>query len=402
MDSLKNLFIIGPGPSSSHTIGPKRAAENFLAYAINAKSYKVELYNSFALTGKGHLTDRIVAKTLGKDRTEVKFMSEIRPEYHPNTMIIYGLDQNKKIVYKRRYSSLGGGAIAFEGKKCVKVTPTYPFKTFKSLNEELDKLQVQNYAQVVDYYEKEDINKYLENIIDLMFKGIEKGLHSEGILPGCLKLKRVANCVYLKALQEQDPVAKILLLLSAYSYATAENNASGEEIVAAPTCGSSGVVPALLYYAYHHLNTPKEKLIEALKVAGIVGNIVKHSASISGAVLGCQAEIGTATSMAAGAYATILGLTNYQIEYACEVAMEHNLGLTCDPVKGYVQIPCIERNGISALRAYESVIYAQHIALSRRNMISFDQVIKAMKMTGDQMVSELKETSLSGLAKVRK
>lgn len=400
MDSISNLFIVGPGPSSSHTIGPFNAAIDFKNAHLDAKSYKVVLYGSLALTGKGHLTDFIIDKAF-EHNVEISFNYSLDGLTHPNTMDFFAIYENNSVI-KQRYFSIGGGSILKEGDSTNHID-IYPFKTFKGLKDYMNKMHFESIIQVVDHLEdKIFLDQYLKNILDKMFFGIENGLNINERIPGKLKLERVASNIYKQAIHELDPSIKKQLLITSFAYAQAENNASGYEVVTSPTCGSCGIVPAVLYYEYKFNNISYDKLILGLKVAGLIGNIVKYSWTISGAVGGCQAEVGVATSMASVALGTIYNFSFKQIEYAAEVALEHNIGLTCDPVQGYVQIPCIERNGLGALRAYDAMLYAKYISLARRNRISFDEVVEAMKLTGDDLNSSYKETSLGGLAKVHK
>ncbi len=399
MKSLKELFVIGPGPSSSHTIGPKKAAETFLAKYNDADHFKVILYGSLSLTGKGHLTDYIIQKTL--KNCEIVFDYKNLNLDHPNTMEFFAYDKNENLIGYNKCFSLGGGAISFENEQFLDSKDVYPFNTYDDMERKLEELNLKHFYQLVYHYEDDDIEEYLTNCLYKMFECIEDGLNTTGLIPGKLKLERVAKKIYETAVNEDLTLEENKrLLISAYAYAVAENNASGHDVVTAPTCGSAGVIPATLYYQYKHNNKSIQDLVHALMIAGLIGNLVKTNASISGAVGGCQAEIGTATAMAAGALSFVNGLNHYQIEYASEVAMEHMLGLTCDPVLGYVQIPCIERNAIAALRVYDSYLYAKIIAGKRKNRISLDDVIKAMKLTGDGLSFEYKETSQGGLAVV--
>lgn len=400
MKSLKELFIIGPGPSSSHTIGPKKAAELFKQKYPNASSFKVTLFGSLALTGKGHLTDYIICKTLGENtKVEFNFTKIYIP--HPNTMDFYAYDENGELLGQNRIFSLGGGAISVENEKFHEPKEVYPFNSFEEMNKHLEELGLEHYYELVYKYEDEDIEEYITHCLMTMFECVELGLNETGLIPGQLKLERVAREIYHSAIDENTPQEeRRTLLISSFAYAVSENNASGFDVVTAPTCGSAGVIPASLYYEYKYNKKSIKELVHALMIAGLIGNIVKTMASISGAVGGCQAEIGTATMMAAAAISSLHGLKNYQIEYAAELALEHMLGLTCDPVLGYVQIPCIERNAGSALRACDAFLYAKIISSKRKNRISLDDVIRAMKITGDELSSDYKETSQGGLAKV--
>lgn len=399
MESLKELYRFGPGPSSSHTIGPKRALLQFMERFSDATSYTVILYGSLALTGKGHLTDYILQKTASPKMCKVIFDIKTKVE-HPNTLDLIAYDDEKEVARARAFS-LGGGRIAFLNEEVSKAKDVFPFNTMKEIKEQLEKQNCDLVSLVYQY--DIGIKDYLVLVLDKMFECVERGLNATGIIPGKLKLEKVAKSLYLEALNldvsEKNSSERTKLLVTSYAYAVSEENASGGEIVTAPTCGASGVVPAVLYYFYKHQGVSKDRLVDALAVGGVFGNLVKTNASISGAVGGCQAEIGTACSMAASMAAYLFDLNINQIEYASEVAMEHHLGLTCDPVLGYVQIPCIERNGVAALRAYDAAIYGRYISKYRRNRVSFDDVIAVMKETGDHLKQDYKETSLGGLAK---
>lgn len=398
MESIKELYIIGPGPSSSHTIGPSRAANNFIKDLKNVDKIVVSLFGSLALTGKGHFSDKAIKDVLNSYKTEIIFNMDEKNLKHPNTMNFKAI-KDGKIIKEQFYYSIGGGKIVTDLKHTTK-DATYLFKNFAEIKDYLEQNKI-SLVQFVDKFEGDGINKYLENVLNFMFKEVESNLELEGQIPGPLGLTKVAKKIYKTALNEKNSESKILLL-TAFAYACLEGNACGNIVVTAPTCGSCGILPAVLYYEYKYNNVPKEILINALKVAGIFGNVAKENASISGAVLGCQAEVGVASSMATAALCYIHSLSLYQIEYGAEVALEHFLGLTCDPVLGYVQIPCIERNGIGASRAYVSYIYAKNIAPVRQNKVSFDKVIEAMKVTGLSLNPDYKETSKGGLASLIK
>ena len=391
MESLKELYRIGPGPSSSHTIAIKRICESFMKRHPDCQKYDVTLYGSLSLTGKGHMTDQIIYKTLGEDKVNLIFSHE--DVEHPNTIDIRSGD-----IFMRYYST-GGGAYQIKGENWVADKNVYPETSMQEIHD----LCKENSWSLYDYVlnREENINKYLEEIFNQMISTVESGLNKEGRLPGPLEMHRIAKTLNEKAKLEDGPDKRNLLITS-YAYSCSEENASGCYVTTAPTLGSCGVLPAVLYYYYHDLNTLKEKLIESLGVAGIYGNLIKTNASISGARGGCQAEIGTACAMAAAAISYIEDLSIGKTSYAAEMAIEHHLGLTCDPVGGYVLIPCIERNGVAALRAYDAYLYAKHIGGIRENMISFDMVVETMKYTGEKLVRELKETSLGGLAAVLK
>lgn len=396
MESLRELFKIGKGPSSSHTMGPERAARIIKSrYGKNAE-YVVNLYGSLSMTGKGHLTDYIIRETLD-EKCKVNFCRETLP-LHPNGMI-FEVYEGGELKDTLTVYSVGGGSIVWEGEDDFSMSRknVYREKNLKEILETLDRNAYSFYDYVMEH-ENALFVDYLYEILDTMFDSVERGLKREGTIPGKLQLPRVAKQMYTQAINLPAGSERETLILSSYAYAVAEENASGQTIVTAPTCGSSGVLPAILYYCYKQLNVEKPRLIKALAVAGVFGNVIKNNASISGADAGCQAEIGSACAMGAALYAWILGLNNSLIEYAAEMGLEHNLGLTCDPVGGYVQIPCIERNGYAALRAIDCAIYAKNLGYVRKNKVSFDAVVNVMKNTGHDLNKAYKETSLGGLA----
>lgn len=401
MKSLKALLIKGPGPSSSHTIGPYRICDSFLnEYKnIDFKKYIVTLYGSLALTGKGHKTDDVIKNVfkLHNKEVEIVFNYELENIKHPNTLQIEAIRQDNSSLIKR-YQSIGGGAFKEENKP-YKVDDIYPFSDFTSLKKYLIENPTSDLYQVIENIEGKDIFEYAKELVIYSFNLIEEMINSPSVnLPG-LNLKTVCSSIYNKANQSNLEHEKMLMLLTSYSYAIAEANALGKQIVTAPTCGASGVVPSCLYYQYKNKNYSLDKIVKAFLVGGLICNFIKENAAISGAMLGCQAEIGSASCFASASLAYLDDLSIYQIEYAAEVSMEHFLGLTCDPVKGYVQIPCIERNGVASIHAYTSYLYSKNISIFRKNKVSFDNVIKVMKETGNKMDKELKETSLGGLAK---
>ena len=396
MESLRELFKIGKGPSSSHTMGPERAATIIKKRFGENAEYVVDLYGSLSMTGKGHLTDYIIHETLGEN-CQVNFCEETLP-FHPNGMVFH-IYQDGELKDDITAYSVGGGSIVWEGEDDFSMSRknVYREKNLKEILETLDRNAYSFYDYVMEH-ENALFVDYLYEILDTMFDSVERGLKREGTIPGKLQLPRVAKQMYTQAINLPAGSERETLILSSYAYAVAEENASGQTIVTAPTCGSSGVLPAILYYCYKQLNVEKPRLIKALAVAGIFGNVIKNNASISGADAGCQAEIGSACAMGAALYAWILGLNNSLIEYAAEMGLEHNLGLTCDPVGGYVQIPCIERNGYAALRAIDCAIYAKNLGYVRKNKVSFDAVVNVMKNTGHDLNKAYKETSLGGLA----
>ncbi len=391
MYSLQELYKIGNGPSSSHTMGPKKAALIFKAKYSNANRFIVHLYGSLALTGKGHLTDYIIKETLDNCLVLFDYKTETK---HPNTLMIEGyLDD--KFLGKMTFYSIGGGNILAEGEKEIKVKEVYKENSFLAIKEYLK----ENNLDLVSYVDSyESIDNYLKEVIGIMYSNIKNGLNKSGVLPGKLKVKRKARYIYFSKSESLlgDDFDKRKLM--AYAYAVSEENASGGLVVTAPTCGACGVLPAIMFYLKEKYNTTLKEEINGLKVAGIIGNIVSYNASISGAYAGCQAEVGTATSMAAAYAAYILKGELLNIERAAEIALEHNLGLTCDPVEGYVQIPCIERNALGALRALDSAILALYID-AKEAKISFDTVVMTMLETGLSLPRSLKETSEGGLAK---
>lgn len=396
MESLRELFKIGKGPSSSHTMGPERAANIIKKRFGENAEYVVDLYGSLSMTGKGHLTDYIIHETLGEN-CQVNFCEETLP-FHPNGMVFH-IYQDGELKDDITAYSVGGGSIVWEGEDDFSLSRknVYREKNLKEILETLDRNAYSFYDYVMEH-ENALFVDYLYEILDTMFDSMERGLKREGTIPGKLQLPRVAKQMYTQAINLPAGSERETLILSSYAYAVAEENASGQTIVTAPTCGSSGVLPAILYYCYKQLNVEKPRLIKALAVAGVFGNVIKNNASISGADAGCQAEIGSACAMGAALYAWILGLNNSLIEYAAEMGLEHNLGLTCDPVGGYVQIPCIERNGYAALRAIDCAIYAKNLGYVRKNKVSFDAVVNVMKNTGHDLNKAYKETSLGGLA----
>ena len=396
MESLRELVKIGKGPSSSHTMGPERAANIIKKRFGENAEYVVDLYGSLSMTGKGHLTDYIIHETLGEN-CQVNFCEETLP-FHPNGMVFH-IYQDGELKDDITAYSVGGGSIVWEGEDDFSLSRknVYREKNLKEILETLDRNAYSFYDYVMEH-ENALFVDYLYEILDTMFDSVERGLKREGTIPGKLQLPRVAKQMYTQAINLPAGSERETLILSSYAYAVAEENASGQTIVTAPTCGSSGVLPAILYYCYKQLNVEKPRLIKALAVAGVFGNVIKNNASISGADAGCQAEIGSACAMGAALYAWILGLNNSLIEYAAEMGLEHNLGLTCDPVGGYVQIPCIERNGYAALRAIDCAIYAKNLGYVRKNKVSFDAVVNVMKNTGHDLNKAYKETSLGGLA----
>lgn len=406
MKSLSKLFRYGPGPSSSHTIAPSNAATYFkeLLTDLDIDKIIVTFYGSLSFTASGHHSDTAIIKALSPYNVEIKLDSTTKVT-HPLTMKFMAY-KDDKLILEKSYASLGGGEItSFDDTRVIE-KDIYPFRNFEEIKLFMKKNNLNSLKEFSLFYEEKNINDYLSLTLDRMFSSIERGLKSTSIIPANrnprLSWKRVAGKINKKAYEISEDEARREMLLTSYAYAVGESSASGEEVITSPTCGSSGVLPSILYYEYKDEGVSKEKLIESLYVAGIFGNIVKQNASIAGAIGGCQAEIGTASSMAAAALCYIKGLSLFAQEYAAECAMEHFLGLSCDPVDGYVIIPCIERNGMGVLRAYDSYLYAKYVAPIRKNEVSFDNVVSAMKMTGDALEDAYKETALGGLAKILK
>lgn len=395
MKSIKELYKIGNGPSSSHTMGPKKAALLLKEKYPTADLYQIILYGSLAFTGKGHLTDKIILEALKPSNVEIIFNKEIKEIKHPNTMDLIAL-KNKEELGKFRAYSIGGGSIQIEGEDFQEEKDIYDFTTYTDIKNNCKEKNI-SLLEYVYTQEDKDLNEYLKTVWQTMKKTLEEGLEQEGLIPGRLKITKKAKTLYSKELDNETAELKRTRLLTAYAYATSEQNASGGMIVTAPTCGASGVLPAVLYYLYKQENVNEAKILEGLAIAGLIGNLVKTNASISGAECGCQAEIGTACSMAAAAYAYIKGYSIDVIECAAEIAMEHHLGLTCDPIYGYVQIPCIERNAVAAIRAIDSANMAS--LLYKDSKISFDLVVETMYETGKDLGSHYRETSKGGLAK---
>jgi len=394
MQSLRELFKIGIGPSSSHTMGPERAARIILEKYNNARKIDVILYGSLALTGKGHGTDRVLKQVLGED-TVITFDMTSKDMKHPNTMDFVIHTEEDTNILERVYS-IGGGSIEFENDIYVEPNAIYTLKSFKEIKEYCCEREI----RICDYvFQTEpEIVDYLEDVWDHMRSCIKVGLKATGILPGGLGVQRKAKMLFGQKHIDEAPETRESRMVCSYAFAVAEQNAAGGEIVTAPTCGSCGVLPAVLFYMQQKHSFKDEQVIRALATAGLIGNLIKSNASISGAECGCQAEIGSACSMAAAALAELFEMDIDQIEYAAEIAMEHHLGLTCDPVKGLVQIPCIERNAVAAMRAINCLNLANFLTYTRK--ISLDTIIQTMYETGKDLNKMYKETSEAGLAKL--
>ncbi|MBN2078607.1 MAG: L-serine ammonia-lyase [Spirochaetes bacterium] len=394
MKSLRELYRIGPGPSSSHTVGPARAAAFFRERnASRAASYRVTLYGSLAATGRGHLTDRAIEAALSPMQCEILWVPERELPLHPNGMIFEALDTSGTALDTWTAYSIGGGAL-MEGGGSTDTPDVYPFSGMAELLDRCDRegTAIWNY---VEGCEGPAIWEHLRNVLDAMKKAIDRGMEAEGVLPGGLNLPRKASSYHARSHQMKGYLEKTGTIFSR-ALAVAEENACGGTIVTAPTCGSAGVLPAVLFFMKEFYGAGDEKLVRALATAGIIGNFVKRNASISGAEVGCQGEVGTACAMAAGAATQLLGGTPHQVEYAAEMGLEHHLGLTCDPIMGLVQIPCIERNAIAAVRAMDCASYV--LLSDGRHLVSFDEAVKTMAQTGRDMKSCYRETARGGLA----
>lgn len=396
MKSISTIYKVGNGPSSSHTVGPYNAAKYFLQKYPKADSYRVVLYGSLALTGDGHGTDKAIRVHL--PNAEIIHDKTTTDLPHPNTMDFIAITDGKE-VGKIRVMSVGGGVIEIEGIEKKDDDNIYPHEKFSDIYYYCKEKNI----SLIDYiyeHEKDDIKDRLAMRWHTMEDCVRRGIKKEGELPGGLHLERKASILYNSISYNESSDITMTRLISAFAFAVAEENASENVVVTAPTCGACGIIPAVFYYHRYFRGFPENEIIDALAVAGLFGNIIQTNASISGAECGCQAEIGSACSMAAAGLAHLFGLTLGQIEYAAEVAMEHCLGLTCDPIKGLVQIPCIERNAVGAMRAVTSSNLARFLHLTRK--ISFDNVVDTMYKTGLDMNKKYKETSNGGLAELYK
>ena len=396
MQSLVELFKIGRGPSSSHTMGPERACKVFVGQHPALDALQVVLYGSLAKTGKGHGTDRVIKKTTAPLPCEIIFDYTKTDIPHPNTMDLIGLRDGVEVA-RARVMSVGGGSILFENESMVHLPEIYREHTFADIAGYCKRHSLRLWEYAAEH-EGPDFWDYMNQVWNVMKRSIISGLDDEGILPGGLSVKKKARSLFQSQHIDESAATRENRMVCAFAFAVSEQNASGEQIVTAPTCGAAGVLPAVLYYQQQKNKFSDEQITRALVTAGIVGNLIKTNASISGAECGCQAEIGSACAMAAAALGELFSLDIDKIEYAAEIAIEHHLGLTCDPICGLVQIPCIERNAVAAMRAINAVSLASFLWDSRK--ISFDKVIKTMKETGRDLSASYKETSEAGLAKI--
>lgn len=395
MQSLRELYRIGVGPSSSHSMGPEAAARKLKALYPDAE-FKITLCGSLALTGKGHGTDTVLYRVLG-DRVTVVFDAAATGLPHPNTMFV-GVFKDGREIANHTVLSVGGGKIVFQGEKIADTPEVYPLNSFEEIKEYLKEhdMRLPDYV----FATEPDMEGYLHKVWAQMQSSLKEGLNAEGELPGGLHVMRKASYLWHGKHIGETPEIAENRKICAYAYAVAEQNASGGVVVTAPTCGSCGVLPAVLYYMKRDMKYTDAQIIRALAAAGIIGNLIKTNASISGAECGCQAEIGSSCSMAAAGLAELYEMETEQIEYAAEVAMEHHLGLTCDPVGGLVQIPCIERNAVAAMRAINAVNIANFLTYTRK--VSLDTIIRTMYETGRDISGRYRETSEGGLAKMYK
>ena len=398
MKSIREIYKIGKGPSSSHTMGPERAAGLFRSEFSQADGFRVILYGSLSKTGVGHGTDRVIRETLAPLPTEILFSNEELPaDAHPNTMDLIALQGGNEIG-RMRVESIGGGDIRIPGRKADSSEEVYIEHSFAEIADFCKWRYIHTLSEYVELNEGPEIWDFLMEVWQVMKHSIDEGLRASGTLPGGLNVQRKAKFLFEQKSEHHEPALNEFQQIAAYAYAVAEQNADNGTIVTAPTCGACGVLPAVLKYAQVTKGFSDEQICRGLATAGIIGNLTKSNASISGAECGCQAEIGTACSMAAAALAELYNQNLDQVEYAAEVAMEHHLGLTCDPICGLVQIPCIERNAVAAMRAMNACNLSYFLTGSRN--ISYDMVCRAMHETGINLNKRFRETSEGGLARL--
>lgn len=396
MKSIKEIYRIGIGPSSSHTMGPRKAAELYQEKHREATAFRVTLYGSLSATGKGHMTDQAILDVLGNDKTEIIWSKEFLA-FHPNGMKFECKYTSDEADFSDAWTvfSVGGGALAEEGQDSIELPEIYAMNTMTEILQYCE-WSGKGYWEYVEECEDPGIWDYLREVWHTMRDAVERGLDAEGVLPGPLNLRRKAYSYHVKATGYNANLRTRGLVFS-YALAVSEENASGGKIVTAPTCGSCGVVPGVLYHLWKSRDFSEQRILKALATAALFGNVVKTNASISGAEVGCQGEVGVACAMASAAANQLFGGSPAQIEYAAEMGLEHHLGMTCDPVCGLVQIPCIERNAYAAARALDANIYSSFTDGVHR--VSFDKVVDVMKQTGHDLPSLYKETSEGGLAK---
>ena len=395
MKSIRDIYKIGKGPSSSHTMGPAKAMSIYVSEHPEAESYKVVLFGSLADTGEGHGTDKAICSVTDK-AVEIELNFADRDLPHENTMDIYSVCDGE-LCDKMRVMSVGGGDIEIEGREGEGVSNVYDMSLFSDISDYCKAREIR-LSDYVFACEGEDIEEFLLTVWQTMKNAIHEGLTTSGILPGGLEVERKAQYLYNQRHIDESPMTRENRLVCSYAYAVSEQNADNGIIVTAPTCGACAVLPSVMRYMQERHNFTDHQIIRALAVAGLIGTLTKTNASISGAECGCQAEVGTACSMAAAALAELFEMGIDQIEYAAEIAFEHHLGLTCDPICGLVQIPCIERNAVAAMRAINAMNLANFLSGSRK--ISLDMVIKTMYETGKDLSHHYRETATGGLAKL--
>ncbi|MGL6195818.1 MAG: L-serine ammonia-lyase, iron-sulfur-dependent, subunit alpha [Thermoguttaceae bacterium] len=405
MESIRVIFKSGRGPSSSHTMGPERASQLFAARVPDATSFRVTLYGSLAATGKGHLTDAAITRALHPVPTTINWEPTTFLPAHPNGLVFEAFGENSHKLASWEVYSTGGGELAEPvNGKLVRIPfsfekgEVYPHSNITDILHHLESAGGGFWDYILTH-EGDDIVDSLSEIWEKMQKSIKRGLSAEGVLPGGLKLTRKSSMYHARAVMSNNAFSPNALLF-AYALAVAEENAAGGEVVTAPTCGSCGVLPAILQVTKQMFNLSDKQIITALAVAGLFGLVAKTNASISGAEVGCQGEIGVAAAMGAAAAAKLIGCSSRQIEYAAEIGLEHHLGLTCDPVRGLVQVPCIERNALSAVKAFASAEFA--VLSDGTHRIKYDEIVATMLETGRDMNVKYRETSLGGLAALNK
>ena len=391
MQSLRSLYRIGVGPSSSHTMGPDRICRIFRGRHPDAARFSVILYGSLASTGRGHGTDRVIRAVFADRSLDLQLNPDANLPF-PNTMDLTAVYPDRTVT--ARAYSLGGGAIAFDG-EAADEPDVYPHRSFYEIAQSVRAQGIRLY-DYVRACEGDAIFDYLRTVWAQMQQTIRDGLNAEGVLPGGLGVERKAKFLHRSHYIGETADIQANRLIAAYAYACSEQNAAGGTVVTAPTCGSCGVLPAVLRYMQDKHGFSDAQICNALATGGIVGNLIKHNASISGAECGCQAEIGSACAMAAAALAELFELNIEQIEYAAEISIEHHLGLTCDPVNGLVQIPCIERNAVAAMRAINALSLSNFLTYTRK--VSLDTIIETMYQTGRDLACGYRETSRNGLA----
>lgn len=393
METIREIYKIGQGPSSSHTMGPRKAADQFLQRHPNDHRYRVTLFGSLAATGKGHLTGEAIEEAFADKNMELVWRPDKFLAKHPNALTFESFNKDNNLLETWTAYSVGGGSIV-DDKTELETESIYKLTTMDAILAYCDTNNMSLW-QYVEECEGKEIWSYLEKVWHTMVQSIKRGMEREGVLPGQLNLRRKSASFQSKSNNYIGP-NKHRTLLYAYALAVNEENAAGGIIVTAPTCGASGTLPAVLYNHKQVYKLKDIQILRALATAGLIGNLVKWNASISGAEAGCQAEVGTGCAMASAAATQLLGGSKYQIEYAAEMGLEHHLGLTCDPLYGLVQVPCIERNAFAACRALSHASYA--LLSDGRHVISFDKVVRTMKETGYDLPDLYKETSLGGLA----